>query len=138
MASAPLAEGDYLLHYKLLGPVGAGGMGVVWRALDTRLNREVALKLLPSLLTDEPQQTQRFTREAQCASALNHPNIVTIYDINADAGRHFIAMELVRGKSLREILRERRLDFTEAMRYAIQLCDALAKAHAAGIIHRDQ
>lgn len=137
MASAPLAEGDYLLHYKLLGPVGAGGMGVVWRALDTRLNREVALKLLPSLLTDEPQQTQRFTREAQCASALNHPNIVTIYDINADAGRHFIAMELVRGKSLREILRERRLDFTEAMRYAIQLCDALAKAHAAGIIHRD-
>jgi serine/threonine-protein kinase len=137
MASAPLAEGDYLLHYRLLGPVGAGGMGVVWRALDTRLNREVALKLLPSLQTDEPQQTQRLTREAQCASALNHPNIVTIYDINSDAGRHFIAMELVRGKSLRELLRERRLDATEAIRYAIQLCDALAKAHAAGIIHRD-
>ena len=137
MASALLAEGDFLLHYKLLGPVGAGGMGVVWRALDTRLNREVALKLLPSLQSDEPQQAQRFSREAQCASALNHPNIVTIYDINSDAGRHFIAMELVRGKSLREILRERRLGRTEALRYALALSDALGKAHAAGIIHRD-
>jgi tetratricopeptide (TPR) repeat protein len=137
MASAPPAEGDYLLHYKLLGPLGAGGMGIVWRALDTRLNREVAMKLLPSLQLDGPQQTQRFTREAQCASALNHPNIITIYDINADAGCHFIAMELVRGKSLREILRERRLGCTEALRYAIPLCDALAKAHGAGIIHRD-
>lgn len=137
MASAPLAEGDYLLHYKLLGPVGAGGMGVVWRALDTRLNREVALKLLPALHSDSPQQTQRLTREAQCASALNHPNIVTIYDINSDAGRHFIAMELVRGRSLREILRERRLSRTDTLRYALALSDALGKAHAAGIIHRD-
>ena len=137
MASAPLAEGDFLLHYKLLGPIGAGGMGAVWRALDTHLNREVALKLLPSLQADGPQQTQRFTREAQCASALNHPNIVTIYDINSDAGCHFIAMELVRGKSLREILRERRLGCTEALRYAIPICDALANAHAAGIMHRD-
>jgi serine/threonine-protein kinase len=137
MASAPLAEGDYLLHYKLLGPVGAGGMGVVWRALDTRLNREVALKLLPADQVDGPLQTQRFTREAQCASALNHPNIVTIYDINSDAGCYFIAMELVRGKSLREVLRQRRLGCAEALRYAIPICDALAKAHAAGIIHRD-
>jgi serine/threonine-protein kinase len=137
MASAPLAEGDYLLHYKLLGPIGAGGMGVVWRALDTRLNREVALKLLPSLQSGGPQQTQRLTREAQCASALNHPNIVTIYDINSDAGRDFIAMELVRGRSLRDILRERRIGRTEALRYSLSLCDALAKAHANGIIHRD-
>lgn len=137
MASAPLVEGDRLLHYKLLGPIGAGGMGVVWRALDTRLNREVALKLLPSLESEGPQQTQRFTREAQCASALNHPNIVTIYDINSDAGRHFIAMELVRGRSLRDILSERRLGRTEALRYAIALSDALGKAHAAGIVHRD-
>jgi tetratricopeptide (TPR) repeat protein len=137
MASAPLAEGDYLLHYKLLGPVGAGGMGVVWRALDTRLNREVALKLLPSTEVDGPLQTQRLTREAQCASALNHPNIVTIYDINSDAGCYFIAMELVRGASLRELLRQRRLGCAEALRYAIPICDALAKAHAAGIIHRD-
>ncbi len=137
MDSAPLSEGDYLLHYKLLGPIGAGGMGVVWRALDTRLNREVALKLLPSLEAEGPQQTQRLTREAQCASALNHPNIVTIYDINSDAGRYFIAMELVRGKSLRDILRERRLGRAEALRYALALSDALGKAHAAGIIHRD-
>lgn len=137
MDSAPLSEGDYLLHYKLLGPIGAGGMGVVWRALDTRLNREVALKLLPALQSEGPQQTQRLTREAQCASALNHPNIVTIYDINSDAGRHFIAMELVRGKSLRDILRENKLSRAEALRYAIALSDALGKAHAAGIIHRD-
>ena len=137
MGSAPVAEGDYLLHYKLLGPIGAGGMGVVWRALDTRLNREVALKLLPSLHSEEPQQTQRLTREAQCASALNHPNIVTIYDINSDAGRHFIVMEFVRGKSLRDLLRERRLGRSEALRYAVALSDALGKAHAAGIIHRD-
>ena len=137
MASAPLSEGDYLLHYKLLGPIGAGGMGVVWRALDTRLNREVALKLLPSLESEGPRQTQRLTREAQFASALNHPNIVTIYDINSDAGQYFIAMELVRGKSLRDILRERRLGRAETLRYALALSDALGKAHAAGIIHRD-
>jgi|GEM_PF-391401 len=137
MASAPLSEGDYLLHYKLLNPIGAGGMGVVWRALDTRLNREVALKLLPYLTADGPQQAQRLTREAQCASALNHPNIVTIYDINSAAGHDFIVMELVRGKSLRDILHERRMGRTEALRHAVALCDALAKAHAAGIIHRD-
>ena len=137
MASAPLAEGDYLLHYKLLGPIGTGGMGVVWRALDTRLNREVALKLLTTLPIHGSAQTQRFTREAQLASALNHPNIVTIYDINSDGGRQFIVMELIRGTSLRDLLRERRLGRAEAMRYAIPLCDALAKAHAAGIVHRD-
>ncbi len=137
MGSAPLAEGDYLLHYKLLGQVGAGGMGVVWRALDTRLNREVALKFLTSIQLDGSPQTQRFIREAQCASALNHPNIVTIYDINSEAGRHFIAMELVRGRSLREALRQGRLSCSEALKYAVPLCDALAKAHEAGIIHRD-
>jgi serine/threonine-protein kinase len=132
-----LSEGMRLLHYQLLAPLGSGGMGVVWRALDTRLGREVALKLLSAEAAPGDEQIQRLTREARLASALNHPNIVTIYDIDSAEGLRFIAMELVRGRSLRELLRERRLSTQEALRYGVQLAEALGVAHASGIVHRD-
>ena len=112
-------------------------MGVVWRARDTRLGREVALKLLPADAAPDDEQIQRLTREARLASALNHPNIVTIYDIDSAAGLPFIAMEYVRGRSLRELMRDRPLSLSEALRYGVQLAGALGAAHAAGIVHRD-
>jgi len=135
MALAPNSRfGGYLVLDKL----GAGGMGVVWRAVDTRLDREVALKVLPDSATADPLRLERLVREAKAASALNHPNIVTIYEINSDGDQHFIAMELIHGRALSDILRPS-LPFPpgETVRYMIQFCDGLAKAHAARIVHRD-
>jgi eukaryotic-like serine/threonine-protein kinase len=112
-------------------------MGVVYRAHDTRLDRDVAIKVLP---TDRPlSQTarRRFQREAMAASALNHPNIITIYEVNSEGNTDFIVMEYVRGVTLSSVLKNRKLEFSEALRYCIQIADALTKAHAAGIIHRD-
>ena len=137
MGTAALSAGEHLLHYKLIEKIGSGGMGTVWKARDTKLRREVALKLLPPEQLTEPAQVERFRQEAQCASALNHPNIITIHDINTDRGLHFIAMEYVRGESLREILRRGKPALSEALSYAVQICDALGKAHSAGIVHRD-
>jgi serine/threonine-protein kinase len=128
---------DQLHQYRLIEKIGAGGMGVVWRAEDTRLQRQVALKLLPTDKANDTVRQERFLREARSASALNHPNIVTIYEINSDEGVDFIAMELVLGKNLHEILREGRLPSATVVAYAIEICDALAAAHAAGIVHRD-
>jgi serine/threonine protein kinase/Tfp pilus assembly protein PilF len=133
-----LSGGTRLGPYELLGPIGAGGMGVVWKALDKRLDREVALKILPDTATADDSRHERFIREAKAASALNHPNIVTVYEINSDGDVHFIAMELVRGVALSEILRERKpLPPVIAAKYAIQLADGLGKAHQSGIVHRD-
>ncbi len=112
-------------------------MGVVYRAHDTRLNRDVAIKVLP---TDRPLSANargRFQREAMAASALNHPNIITIYEVNSEGNIDFIVMEYVRGATLSSVLKNRKLELSEAIRYCIQIADALAKAHAAGIIHRD-
>src|SRR6188472_3748909 len=94
--------GSSVLHYRITGKLGAGGMGIVWRAVDTRLGREVALKFLPDSATADPFRLERLEREAKAASALNLPNIVTIYEINADGDRHFIAMELIQGRPLSE------------------------------------
>src|SRR5882672_6023837 len=128
---------DRLLQYWLIERIGAGGMGVVWRALDTRLQREVALKMLPADKAGDAARRARFLREAQAASSLNHPNIVTIYEINSDQGIDFIAMELVQGRTLHQVLEGGRLPPATAVAYGIEICEALAKAHAGGIIHRD-
>jgi eukaryotic-like serine/threonine-protein kinase len=129
--------GRRLSHYDVLADLGAGGMGVVYRAHDTRLDRDVAIKVLP---TDRPlTQTarRRFQREAMAASALNHPNIITIYEVNSEGNTDFIVMEYVRGATLSSVLKNRKLELSEAIRYCIQIADALTKAHAAGIVHRD-
>jgi eukaryotic-like serine/threonine-protein kinase len=136
--SADRTIGSMVLHYRITGKIGAGGMGVVWQAVDTRLDREVALKFLPTEAMTVTSRRERFVREAKSASALNHPNIVTIYEINSDAGADFIAMELVRGRSLAELLSERkRLSPDEVVRYALQIAEGFGKAHRAGIVHRD-
>ena len=129
-------------HYRILGKLGEGGMGVVYRAIDTRLERVVALKLLPREAVGDPERRWRFEREAKAASALNHPNIVTIYDIDrAPFGEgepvDFIAMECVEGETLDKVLAARRLTVEEALAYATQMAAAFAAAHAAGIVHRD-
>ena len=124
-------------HYEILEKLGEGGMGVVWKARDTRLNRLVALKTLPAdKLADEGRQ-RRFIQEAQAASALNDPNIVTIYEIAAENGTDFIAMEYVDGKTLGKLIPKRGMRLEEILRYAVQISGALAKAHTAGIVHRD-
>jgi serine/threonine protein kinase len=125
-------------HYRLTERIGAGGMGVVWRARDTHLDREVALKFLNEAANSDPVRRERFFREAKAASALNHPNIVTIFDVNSDAGLLFIAMELVHGRPLSDVLRcHKCLSPRVAVEYAIQLCEGLGAAHRAGIVHRD-
>ncbi|MBE0658790.1 MAG: protein kinase [Bryobacteraceae bacterium] len=124
-------------HYEILGQLGAGGMGVVHLARDSRLNRKVALKLLPSELAASPEARQRFTREAQSASALNSPNIVTIYEIGTDGDADFIAMEYIQGETLAEVLRRGVPDIDTMLAYAIQTASALAAAHREGIVHRD-
>jgi serine/threonine protein kinase len=124
-------------HYEILEKLGEGGMGVVWKARDTRLERFVALKLLPTAKTADPERRRRFVQEARSASALNHPNIVTIYDIDRADGADYIAIEYVAGKTLDQLIPKKGLRLGEALKYAIQIADALAAAHAAGIVHRD-
>ena len=133
----PLHPGARLGPYEILSPLGSGGMGEVYRARDTRLGREVAIKVLPDALDAAPQRVMRFEREARSASALNHPNIVTIYEIGACGSGHYIAMELVRGEPLRAILLEGPLPVRRLLQVGIQIAEGLAKAHASGIVHRD-
>jgi Tol biopolymer transport system component len=139
-AAARQAETDSvgrrLGPYKILSLLGAGGMGEVYLAEDVRLNRRVALKLLPAAFTDDPGRVRRFEREAHAASALNHPNIVTIHEVGQSEGVHFIATEFVEGRTLRGLIDEG-LKSEEALSVASQVAEALAAAHTAGIIHRD-
>jgi len=130
-------KGRTLAHYEILDKLGEGGMGAVWQARDTRLNRIVAIKTLPADKLADDQRKRRFVQEARSASALNHPNIVTIHDIASDNGVDFIVMELVRGKTIDQLISRRGLRLNELLSYAIQTADALSKAHAAGIVHRD-
>ncbi|HZB44914.1 MAG TPA: protein kinase, partial [Pyrinomonadaceae bacterium] len=124
-------------RYRIVSLIGAGGMGEVYLARDTRLGRPVALKLLPARFTDDEERVRRFEREARAASALNHPNIITIYDIGAHEGAHYIATEFVDGRTLKQHAAEARPDPGEALGLALQIADALAAAHEAGIVHRD-
>ena len=129
--------GRKLLHYEVVGSLGAGGMGEVYRARDTRLGRDVAVKVLPLDRSLDDTSRRRFQREAMAASALNHPNIITIYEINSEADTDFIVMEYVRGVTLSSRLKQSLLSIDEAVGYASQIADAVSKAHAASIIHRD-
>src|ERR1039458_7467519 len=129
--------GRTISHYEITEKLGEGGMGVVYKAHDSRLKRFVALKVLPPEKVTDPDRKQRFVEEARSASALNHPNIVTVHDIDESGGVDFIAMEYVEGKTLNELIGRKGLKLNEALKYAIQIADALAKAHAAGIVHRD-
>jgi serine/threonine protein kinase len=123
--------------YKIDGKLGEGGMGEVFRATDTRLHRTVALKILPRDKVADAERKKRFLQEARAASALNHPNIVTVYDIASDAGVDYLVMEFVPGKSLDKRITQKGLPLTEALNYAQQIASGLAAAHAAGIVHRD-
>ena len=129
--------GRTLSHYELLEEIGKGGMGVVYRARDTRLDRFVAIKLLPPEQMANPDRKRRFVQEAKAASALNHPNIVTIHEIDADDGADFIVMEHVEGSPLNRLIPEHGLPVAQALAYALQIADALSAAHTAGIVHRD-
>jgi len=129
--------GRTISHYEITEKLGEGGMGVVYKARDTRLKRFVALKVLPPEKVADAERKRRFAQEARAASALNHPNIVTVHDIDQADGVDFIAMEYVEGKTLDELIGRKGLKLNEALKCAIQIADALAKAHAAGIVHRD-
>ena len=133
----PLTVGSRLGPYEVLAPLGAGGMGEVYRARDARLGREVAVKVLPGQVAADAERRSRFEQEARAASALNHPGIVTVYDVGADGGTLYVAMELVEGRTLREQLADGPLSTKKLLDLAVQVADALAKAHAAGIVHRD-
>src|SRR5271165_4489266 len=137
MADPKPLIGSSVTHYQILEQIGSGGMGIVYKAQDTRLNRLVALKFLPDDLVRDPQALRRFRREAQAAAALNHPNICTIYDVSEEAGKAFIAMEYLEGATLKRLIQDRALKIEQTLQLAIEIAEGLDAAHTQGIIHRD-
>jgi serine/threonine protein kinase len=129
--------GRTISHYEVVEKLGEGGMGVVYKARDAHLDRFVAIKVLALEKVADAERKRRFVLEAKSASALNHPNIITIHDIASDHGLDFIVMEYVGGKALNQVIARKGLPVAEALKYAVQIADALATAHSAGIIHRD-
>src|SRR5215831_266255 len=129
--------GRTVAQYQLLEKLGAGGMGEIYKAQDKRLNRFVAIKVLPSARSSDPERRKRFLLEAQAASALNHPSIITIHDVISENDAEFMVMELVTGKTLTDLIPKGGLRVPQALNYALQVADALTAAHNAGIVHRD-
>jgi serine/threonine protein kinase len=126
-----------IAHFEIIAKIGEGGMGVVYKARDTHLGRFVALKVLPAESIADPERKRRFIQEAKAASALNHPNIVTVHDTGSDSGLDFIVMEFIAGKTLREVIGKKGLKLDAVLKYGAQIAEALAAAHAEGIVHRD-
>jgi serine/threonine protein kinase len=132
-----LTSGTKLGPYEIQSPLGAGGMGEVYRARDTRLDRTVAIKVLPSHLSDNPELKQRFEREAKAISSLNHPNICTLHDVGSQDGVDFLVMEHLEGETLSQRMRKGPLPLDLVVKVGCEIADALDKAHRAGIVHRD-
>src|SRR5581483_4489927 len=138
--NSPLREtmtGRTVSHYEILDRLGEGGMGQIFRAKDTRLNRTVAIKILPSGENADKTALMRFRQEARAASGLSHPNIITVHDILAEEGSDMLVMELVTGQTLSDLVPPGGLPVPQVLKYAVQITSALAAAHAAGIVHRD-
>jgi serine/threonine protein kinase len=132
-----LAAGTKLGRYEVQSPVGSGGMGEVYRAKDTRLDRTVAVKILPAHLSDNPDARQRFDREARAISSLNHPNICTLHDVGHQDGIDFLVMEFLEGETLADRLRKGPLPTEQVPKYGIEICEGLERAHKSGVVHRD-
>ena len=132
-----LTAGAKLGPYEIVGPLGAGGMGEVYRAKDTRLERTVAIKIIPSYLSADPVRKQRFEREAKTISSLNHPHICVLHDVGHQDGIEYLVMECVEGETLAKRLEKGPLPLEQVLKYGAQIADALDKAHRSGVVHRD-
>src|SRR2546423_13182185 len=133
----PLAPGTHLGPYEITGPLGSGGMGEVYRARDTRLERTVALKILPAQFSSDPVRKQRFGREAKTISSLNHPHMCVLHDVGSQDGVDYLVMECVEGETLAKRLEKGPLPLEQVTKIGMQIADALDKAHRSGVVHRD-